>query len=95
MKQNLVSVTQNVLNPPFINPHLPKMYRINRELFLYLTPKETVDLVRLEINEYTRRPKLNITPKPKKIRKENPWIIVPLETDWERGLNMYDMEKVK
>jgi len=28
-----------------------------------------------------------------KIREENPWIIVPLETEWEFGQNWYDMEK--
>ena len=29
--QSLFPVVQRVLNPPFINPHLPKMYRICRE----------------------------------------------------------------
>ena len=29
---SVFSVAQRVLNPPFINPHLPKMYGIYREL---------------------------------------------------------------
>ena len=33
---SLFPIVQRVLNPPFINPHLPKMYRICRELVPYL-----------------------------------------------------------
>jgi hypothetical protein len=36
----LFPVVQQVLNPPFINPHLPKMYRIYRQLLPYLEPDE-------------------------------------------------------
>ena len=51
------------LNPPFINPHLPKMHRIYRELIPYLKKDEIPALIRLEVNEYTRRPKLEKLPK--------------------------------
>ena len=54
----LFPVVQRVLNPPFINPHLPKMYRICREFLPYLKEDDIPALVRLEINEYTQRPKL-------------------------------------
>jgi hypothetical protein len=54
---SLFPLVQRVLNPPFINPHLPKMYRIIREFLPYLTEGDVPPLVRLEINEYTRRPK--------------------------------------
>lgn len=56
---SLFPVVQRVLNPPFINPHLPKMYRICREFLPYLEEDDIPPLVRLEINEYTRRPKLS------------------------------------
>ncbi len=55
---SLFPVVQRVLNPPFINPHLPKMYRICRELMPYLRKQEISPLVQLEITEYARRPKL-------------------------------------
>jgi len=58
-------LVQRVLNPPFINPHLPKMYRIYRELIPYLRKDEIPMLVRLEVNEYARRPKLEKLPKGK------------------------------
>jgi hypothetical protein len=54
----LYPVVQRVLNPPFINPHLPKMYRICRELVPFLNKDEIQGLVRLEVNEYAKRPKL-------------------------------------
>jgi hypothetical protein len=60
---SLFPVVQRVLNPPFINPHLPKMYRIYRELIPYLREDEIPALVRLEINEYARRRKLEKIPK--------------------------------
>jgi hypothetical protein len=55
----LFPVVQQVLNPPFINPHLPKMYNICREFLPYLEPEDIPSLVRLEITEYTRRVKLD------------------------------------
>ena len=61
---SLFPLVQRVLNPPFINPHLPKMYRINREFVPYLVEEEIPALVKLEINEYTRRAKLEKIPKP-------------------------------
>jgi hypothetical protein len=60
---SLFPVVQRVLNPPFINPHLPKMYRICREFLTYLKKDEIAALVRLEVNEYARRPKLEKLPK--------------------------------
>ena len=64
---SLFPVVQRVLNPPFINPHLPKMYRIYREFKPYLLEEEIPALVRLEINEYARRAKLEKIPKPQLI----------------------------
>jgi hypothetical protein len=54
---SLFPLVQRVLNPPFINPHLPKMYGIIREFVPYLEEDDIPPLVRLEITEYTRRPK--------------------------------------
>ncbi|NNK97315.1 MAG: hypothetical protein HKP41_23415 [Desulfobacterales bacterium] len=51
----LFPVVQCVLNPPFINPHLPKMYAINRELAGYLEQEDIAILVRVEVEEYARR----------------------------------------
>jgi hypothetical protein len=56
--QSLYPAVQRVLNPPFINPHLPKMYAIYRELAAYLKPEDLPSLVRLELREYAKRPKL-------------------------------------
>ena len=61
---SLFSVAQRVLNPPFINPHLPKMHAIYRELAAYLKPEDLPALVGLEIREYAKRSKLEIHPKP-------------------------------
>ncbi len=60
---SLFPVVQRVLNPPFINPHLPKMHRICREFIPYLEKDEIRSLVRLEVNEYARRPKLDELPR--------------------------------
>ncbi len=62
---SLFPVVQRVMNPPFINPHLPKMYRICRELASYLKKDEIPALVQLEVAEYARRPKLERLPKAK------------------------------
>ena len=53
----LYPLVQRVLNPPFINPHLPKMYAIYRELMPYLKKEEIPSLIHLEVTEYTKRPK--------------------------------------
>jgi hypothetical protein len=60
---DLFPSVQAVLNPPFINPHLPKMYRICREFVPYLERDEVPALVRLEVSEYAQRPKLQKLPK--------------------------------
>jgi hypothetical protein len=54
---SLFPVVQRVLNPPFINPHLPKMYAIIREFLPCLEEADIPPLLRLEITEYTSRPK--------------------------------------
>ncbi len=64
---SLFPFVQRVQNPPFINPHLPKMYRIIRELVSCLQHDEVPALVRLEIMEYTRRPKLGQIPGPARL----------------------------
>jgi hypothetical protein len=56
---------QQVLNPPFINPHLPKMYSIYRQLMPYLEKDEIPAFIGLELMEYARRPKLQKLPKGK------------------------------
>lgn len=61
---SLFSLVQRVLNPPFINPHLPKMYAICRELTPFLKKDEIPGLVHVEVVEYARRPKLEKIPKP-------------------------------
>ena len=61
---SLFPVVQQVLNPPFINPHLPKMYNINRELASYLSKDKIESLVTLEVTEYARRSKMKKIPKP-------------------------------
>jgi hypothetical protein len=65
---SLFAVVQRVLNPPYINPHLPKMYAIYRYFIPYLTPAEIAALVRIEISECTRRPKLKELPQNKKFK---------------------------
>jgi len=62
---SLFSAVQRVLNPPFINPHLPKMYRIYRDFIPYIMKEDIPPLVQLEITEYAKRPKLEKLPKGK------------------------------
>ncbi len=62
--ESMYNVVQQVLNPPFKNPHLPKMYAINRELAAYLVDEDKAQLVKLEVEEYARRAKLEVTEKP-------------------------------
>ena len=64
---SLLAVVQRVLNPPYINPHLPKMYAVYRYFIPYLTPAEISALIRLEISECTRRPKLKELPQNKRV----------------------------
>lgn len=84
---SLFPVVQRVLNPPFINPHLPKMYRIHRELVPFLNEDEIQRLIYLEVNEYAKRPKLD--PLPKGILLTSPVSFNDVETairekDWEK-----------
>ena len=60
---SLFPVVQQVLNPPFINPHLPKMYAIYRELIPYLEKDRVASFVALEIREYARRAKMEKIPR--------------------------------
>ena len=64
---SLFAVVQRVLNPPYINPHLPKMHAIYRYFIPYLKPAEIAALVRIEISECTRRPKLEELPQIKRV----------------------------
>lgn len=63
----LFPLVQRVENPPFINPHLPKMYRIIREFLPYLEADDLPPLLRLEVNEYTRLPKSAPLTKPTRL----------------------------
>jgi len=67
----LFPIIHRVLNPPFINPHLPKMYAINRELVPYLEPEDVALLLRVEVEEYTWRDKLHLLAKPSSIPTVN------------------------
>jgi hypothetical protein len=60
---SLFPTVQRVTNPPFINPHLPKMYGIYRELMPYLGEEGARAFLSLEIREYTRRPKMEKIPR--------------------------------
>jgi len=60
---SLFPTVQRVQNPPFINPHLPKVYGIYRELVPYLSEGKTGAFLSLEIREYTRRPKTEKIPR--------------------------------
>ena len=84
---SLFAVVQRVLNPPYINPHLPKMYAIYRYFIPYLTPDEISALVRIEISECTRRPKLEELP----LNKE---FLSPVSSkDCEAAIGDQDWEK--
>lgn len=58
--KSLFPAVQRVANPPFINPHLPKMYAIYRDFIPYIEKEELLPLVRLEVTEYARRPKIEM-----------------------------------
>ena len=60
---SLFPVVQRVQNPPFINPHLPKVYSIYRELVSYVSEGKTGAFLSLEIREYARRPKMEKIPR--------------------------------
>ena len=80
-------VVQRVLNPPFINPHLPKMYRIYRELVPYLRKNEIPALIHLEVTEFARRPKLRELPKAKLLNSSISFHDVEAaigDQDWEK-----------
>jgi hypothetical protein len=61
----LYPAAQQVLNPPYINPHLPKMYAICREFVPYLKEDEIAALLHIQVTEYAKRPKLQKLPKAK------------------------------
>jgi hypothetical protein len=60
---SLFEAAQRVQNPPFINPHLPKVYGICRELVPHLSEGKTGAFLSLEIREYARRPKMEKIPR--------------------------------
>jgi len=59
----LFPAAQRVQNPPFINPHLPKVYSICRELLPHVSGGRSGAFLSLEIREYTRRPKMEKIPR--------------------------------
>ena len=85
--RSLFPVVQRVMNPPFINPHLPKMYRVCRDLVSYLSPDRIAALVSLEVNEYARRPKME------KIRREKARTSPVTFRDIERAIQENDPGK--
>ena len=60
----LFPLINRVRNPPFINPHIPKMYAVSREFIHFLEPEDIASLVRLEVQEYARRNKAPPIEKP-------------------------------
>jgi hypothetical protein len=54
----LFPAVQRVLNPPYINPHLPKMYAVCREFRTYMQEEDIPGLLYMETIEYARRAKL-------------------------------------
>jgi len=60
---SLFPAVQRVQNPPFINPHLPKMYAVYRELVPYLSEGSIEPFLSLEVREYARRPKTEKIPR--------------------------------
>lgn len=83
----LYPAAQRVLNPPYINPHLPKMYNICRDFVPYLSQEGMSSLVYLELVEYARRAKLE-GQLPKPSRKMD----VPFQ-DIEKSISANDREK--
>lgn len=59
---SLFPTAQRVLNPPYINPHLPKMHAIYRGLAPRIEREDIAGLVRIEVSECARRPKMASTP---------------------------------
>ncbi|HEY3307011.1 MAG TPA: hypothetical protein VGJ93_01025 [Desulfuromonadaceae bacterium] len=80
---SLFPLAQRVLNPPFINPHLPKMHAIYRKFLPYVMEDDLPSLVHLEIKEFARRPKFEALPKPS--RESIPVPFSKIETAIEMG----------
>lgn len=85
--EDLYAAAQRVLNPPFINPHLPKMYRIWRELSPYLPGDDLPGFVELEVVEYARRPKLP------DLGRKGPLPCTGSFEDMESAIRSKDLEK--
>jgi hypothetical protein len=84
---SLYPVVQRILNPPFINPHLPKMYGICREFVSDLSQARVGVLVSLEVKEYARRPKME------KVSRESALTSPVVFKDIERALKENDPAK--
>jgi len=84
---SLFPVVMRVLNPPFINAHLPKMYSIYRDLIPYLSKEDIPALIQLEINEYARRPLME------KLPRANPLTSPVSFSDVESAIREQDWEK--
>ena len=85
---SLFPAVDRVLNPPFINPHLPKMYNICRDLAPHLSKEGKKSLVYLELMEYARRPKLDPAP-----RKATPRSTINF-ADIEKSIEEKDRDNV-
>jgi hypothetical protein len=88
---SLFPVAQRILNPPYINPHLPKMHAIYREFTPYLNEKEIAALIHIEVVECAKRPKLDKLSKAK--LPQSPVSFKDVESaigeqDWEKTTGM-------
>ncbi len=84
---SLFPVAMRVLNPPFINAHLPKMYAIYSDLIPYLNREDIPALIQLEINEYARRPLME------KLPRANPLSSPVSFSEVESAIREQDWEK--
>ena len=88
---NIFPAVQRVLNPPFINPHLPKMYAICRELLPCMEAEDLPKLLYMETMEYARRAKLEKHPQP--ARTETADRTASLFSDAERAIGCHDVDE--
>jgi len=84
---SLFPVVMRVLNPPFINAHLPKMYAIYSDLIPYLSKEDIPSLIQLEINEYAGRPLME------KLLRANPLTSPVSFSDVESAIREQDWKK--
>ena len=66
LHEEIYPVAQAALNPPFINPHMPKMHRICGGFYHSLGVEDAGRLIHVEVNEYARRPKMAVVRRPRR-----------------------------